>query len=1051
MTEAAVLTELKAYARRVREARKANPAVSEPGLAPQFQRLVEALLPLLPAAPQLTVSPEYTNPGVGRPDIALKRPGQVAAAFIELKAADKPVDGAAWKTPHDKRQFERFRELPHWAVSNFHQFRLYERGDAMGDAVVAPTKALAADTTDAVADKLMAAHDAQPFLALLQRLAQSQPPTPKTAEEFAALLAHAARLVRGIVRDRLAELGEADAAGSPLLQVRQEFRDVLYQHPEAGGYASADFDKLFSAAFAQVLAFGLLLVRESTGKDVDAHAADHMPVEHPLMKTTLQVLSQPAIAAEIGAGFDLMLDTVNRGLSNPKILAVKNGRDPILYFYEDFLQVFDKADRERYGVFYTPVEVVRFMTAALDRALRERLGTDGLTDPGVHILDPATGTGTFLLGVAERVRERVIEEHGPGQAPLALQGLAKRMYGFELLVGPYAVAHYRLHHALSRTAEGEEPPSPLPRLGVYLADTLARPDQKAATSGFGFYGAAIAAERNEAERIRSKQEVLAIIGNPPYRRLLEGEDESLVGRWMNDEVWDDLKAPVRDAGQGGQLNTFPELSVAFWRWAIWKLFEADNAPQRGVVAFITNRKFLTGWPYAGLRKMLRERFDRIEVVDLRGDLRRGERAGLESDGGVFNIQVGVAITLAIADGSKAKGTLAEVTYNDAWAHAHLSRKAKLGWLGAGAKTGELNGGVEVGRDALEDMRPTPFYNGQLMSLREAFRFAKSGMKSGDDPSFVSVNREALIITVTPHILVRTDPTYLPKLEQPISYRPLDKRWFFNDRALLNRPGPELQRVWGESNVGLYAMPSGTSGGPAVWCHGLLPDYHAFRGNYGGYAFPLYDRRPVKASSNVRGELVAALTAAYGGDGGAVTPEAVFDVILCLLSASTYTTRFAEDLEDVFPHVPFPAEREVFDRAAALGAEIRAVETFARPPGVAFTKGAARVITAPKGKLAGALEPKEGVLVLCADGSGKVGPVPPAVWRFAVSGYRVLPRWLAAREGVEVDESFTKALRDIVGRIGELVDLFAKADAILEATLAEPLSRAALGLAAEEEA
>ena len=92
-----------------------------------------------------------------------------------------------------------------------------------------------------------------------------------------------------------------------------------------------------------------------------------------------------------------------------------------------------------------------------------------------------------------------------------------------------------------------------------------------------------------------------------------------------DSIWDDLKEPVREAGQGGQLNTFPELSVAFWRWAIWKIFEAENAPRRGVVAFITNRKFLTGWPYAGLRKMMRERFDRIEIIDLRGDVRRGER------------------------------------------------------------------------------------------------------------------------------------------------------------------------------------------------------------------------------------------------------------------------------------------------------------------------------------------------------------------------------------------------------------------------------------------
>jgi hypothetical protein len=102
---------------------------------------------------------------------------------------------------------------------------------------------------------------------------------------------------------------------------------------------------------------------------------------------------------------------------------------------------------------------------------------------------------------------------------------------------------------------------------------------------------------------------------------------------MND-LWDDLKAPVREAGWGNHLNTFPELSVAFWRWAIWKLFESEGAPRRGVVAFISNRTFLAGKPYAGLRAMLRERFDHIEIIDLCGDVRRGERAGVEGDQGV---------------------------------------------------------------------------------------------------------------------------------------------------------------------------------------------------------------------------------------------------------------------------------------------------------------------------------------------------------------------------------------------------------------------------------
>jgi hypothetical protein len=127
----------------------------------------------------------------------------------------------------------------------------------------------------------------------------------------------------------------------------------------------------------------------------------------------------------------------------------------------------------------------------------------------------------------------------------------------------------------------------LPRLGVYLADTLAEPGAAAPAGPLGFVAEGIADERQEANRIKTEQPILAITGNPPYRRLEEGEDRTLVGDWLN-RIWDDLKEPVRDAGHGGQLNTFPELSVAFWRWAIWKLFEAENAPGRGVVALITN-------------------------------------------------------------------------------------------------------------------------------------------------------------------------------------------------------------------------------------------------------------------------------------------------------------------------------------------------------------------------------------------------------------------------------------------------------------------------------
>lgn len=255
------------------------------------------------------------------------------------------------------------------------------------------------------------------------------------------------------------------------------------------------------------------------------------------------------------------------------------------------------------------------------------------------------------------MREQVEAGGGGVEAAMALNDLAGRMYGFELLVGPYAVAHYRLHHALTRApldpaagdpVAGWVPPQ-LPRLGIYLTDTLAAPNAAAPAGPLGFITEGIADERREANRIKTEQPILAIIGNPPYRRLKRGENETLVGRWM-DELWSDLKRPVSLAGWGNQLNTFPELSVAFWRWALWKLFEADNAPHQGVIAFITNRKFLTGKPYAGLRKVMRQRFDHIEIIDLCGDGRTGARADIVNDQNVFDIRVGVCITIATAWG-----------------------------------------------------------------------------------------------------------------------------------------------------------------------------------------------------------------------------------------------------------------------------------------------------------------------------------------------------------------------------------------------------------------
>lgn len=611
--------------------------------------------------------------------------------------------------------------------------------------------------------------------------------------------------------------------------------------------------------------------------------------------------------------------------------------------------------------------------------------------------------------------------------------------------------------------EGEEAPAvDLPRLGIYLADTLSNPETDTPIGALGIQGLPIAEERQEANRIKAQQPILGIIGNPPYRRLKRGENMTLVGQWM-DQVWDDLKAPVRDAGWGNQLNTFPEFSIAFWRWALWKLFDSSSAPRRGVVAFISNRKFLTGRPYAGLRKKLREQFDEIEIIDLRGDGRTGARADISHDENIFKVRVGVCITVAVATGTKEEGTPARVRYFDAWSEGLESRSQKLGWLTA--HTEEAGIPFEaIDRSELADFRPVPFPDVDGLDLSECFAFGMGGVQTARDELVYDASEDRLIERL--HNFKQMDAAAARNAFKPtrrrtvasaqnqtisrshlktIAFRPLDRRALYSYDHFVEYMRRDLQDAWGDSNRCLYSMPFGTGAGPASWCHGIYPDYQAFS-ERGGYAFLLFDRRAGPDATNISARLIAGLGAAYGQ---AVEPQDIFDAILAFLSARSYTRRFAEDLEDVFPHVAFPAAVEVFRDAARIGREIREIETFARQPAVqpaAFC----RLASQPTGEVA-PVEYHAGEITLCSDGSGRITGISQEVWEFAVSGYRLLPRWLEGRIGLPADLALIREFRDVAARIAELIHRFDEADLVLEATLANSLTREELGFAAHAEA
>jgi hypothetical protein len=254
-----------------------------------------------------------------------------------------------------------------------------------------------------------------------------------------------------------------------------------------------------------------------------------------------------------------------------------------------------------------------------------------------------------------------------------------------------------------------------------------------------------------------------------------------------------------------------------------------------------------------------------------------------------------------------------------------------------------------------------------------------------------------------------------------------------------------------------ALDDGTGLGPAVWCHGLKPDQHAFRGSYGGWVFPFHNHRSAGQRHFLAPALAGGLAAAYGRP---VAPMAVFDTMLALLSASSYTTRFAFDLEDDFPRVPFPADPEVFADAALLGERIRDLEGLGPAAGAGFRS--ARLVgrasdgflnvPSPQRAFAGAASVgagSAGTVALLPDRSLVIAGVPERVWAFQVSGYQVLYRWLRARNGESITGPSGAALLrealDIAWRIAELLDLFDRADSILARALEAPLTRADLDL------
>jgi len=807
----------------------------------------------------------------------------------------------------------------------------------------------------------------------------------------------------------------------PLIDVREEFREVLFAQIDEAD----DYDKAFADAYAQTLAYGLLIARVESGKELSMATAHQLidGTHHPLLRATVRLLAEEEILEIVGWSLEVLADLINA--IDPSVLQLTEERDPILYFYEDFLAEYDPELRETRGVYYTPPSVVRYQVAAVHQLLKDKFDLpEGLLNERVFILDPAVGTGTYLVACLQEAAAEAERRFGPGAIASAVREMLKRLYGFELMVGPYAVAHYRLQ--ATAAALGAPPRG---RLKIFLTDTLSRSHETPGyTPRFAYLSQPLTDEREAADEIKSRKPILVVLGNPPYDRTT-----ALKNEWIYGELLDDFRRPVQDAGLGVHLQSLSDPFVYFYRWALWRLFQAEGAVREGLVSFITNRSWLRGEAFGGMRKEVRRQFDEGWILDLHGDSRAALPAGVDSDKNVFDIQAGVAIGVFLC--VEATEDDASILYSDVFGDRHH----KEAILDRGLQGLEWEGIDGTGIDPLLPSLAKTFK--RWPNLREVFAFSRSGVKTGRDRLVVDVERSRLIEQLRAFfasgLAEQVDEFHenggktVAKIQRRVvqdavvrrvTYRFLDERYLYNDRDFVSRYGPKVQAAWGEKNVGLYAMPVKTGRGQAAVAVGQLPDYHVFRGSYGGYLFPLYDRSLVtphgapldpRAQSNIMPALVSALADSLTTT---LEPKDVFHFVYAILACEQYSLRFSREIQQSFPHIPIPKDSNLFRRGVELGDRLTALHTNQVPrPDTA----AAQIHGTPSGRM-GAPRFADGRLTVCE--GAYIEPVSDETWNYSVSGYPVLRRWLEARRDLDLNLDRLRQLLQIIYVLEETVGL-----------------------------
>jgi len=999
------------YLRKIEHALKAGNA-TEHTHRPALKALIEAL------RPQITATNEPRRIECGSPDYIVTQKG-VPLGYVEAKDVGVDLDRA-----EESEQLKRYRSsLRNLILTDYLEFRLYRNGEPVQSVRFAKWQKNGV---------LRREPDAEAQLtALFQAFFDAKVPSIASPRELAERMARMARLLHDLIRQAFAKEGQS----GDLHSQHEAFRRVLI--------ADLSVDQ-FADMYAQTIAYGLFaarcnhvgagFTREQAGRD--------LPRTNPFLRRLFNTIAGPDLDERISWAVDDLAELLAKA-DIAAILAdfghTTAREDPIVHFYETFLAAYDPKLRELRGVYYTPEPVVDYIVRSVDALLRQAfMLTDGLADASrvklkrtrpsasvkgkvveetyethrVQILDPACGTGTFLHAIVASIRERFKANAGmwPGYVT---KHLLPRLYGFELLMAPYAIAHMKLGLQLKETDYdfGSDE-----RLRVFLTNTL---EEAHEMTGLPLFTQWLAEEAAAAGEVKKNVPIMVVIGNPPY----SGHSANK-GAWISGLMEEYKKSPeLKKPAQGKWLS---DDYVKFLRFAQWRIEQTGY----GVLAFITNHSYLGNPTFLDMRASLMASFDDLYVLDLHGSTKPKEvPPNGEKDQNVFDIQKGVAIALFVRRTTRAKSPT--VRRADLWG----TRAEKYAWLAA----------HDVTDTPWEDVTPhhAPWFfvkhdADRLAEYQQGWSVADIFRPNGDPaPGVVTTHDEFAISWTREEAIAKVDRLLATDTEAearqlftlcsqsqwsyerakreladgawrskvtPILYRPFDKRWTIWDSNVAVHRRERANNNLLHNNIGIL-IPKQTKD---VWgC--LVTDCPAAHKSasvfdptsiiplwiYQNYENDLLGDKGIGKKPNLAPEFIEALREKLGGEG--TSPESVFSYVYAVLYSPGYRTRYADFLRRDFPRIPLPSTPDLFRQLAALGHELIELHLLRRPLPVitgypkAGSNRVDKIEFRPDSE-----NPEQGRVQINAEQYFE--GMPRRIWEYTIGGYQVAHKWLKDRKG-----------------------------------------------------